>query len=279
MTTVKELRDILVECGYSDEDLKGMKKADLVEAVAEAQGQTAEALLGIGDAVEEPEPMYVGSEETEEDATHVGPGDPDWTQFLLSELHEDELAQTDDGEPVVKVNGLRRLTEKHLGRIVEQNVNIVQTPNPDNQWTATSVVRVTVEHPATMMLTSISDAADCSLLNSDKKFSKFPTSMATTRAEARVLRKLLKINVVSEEEMLDNDDEDFDNPGGIQDPQIHMVNAMCTKLGINPQAFVSMGRRKLSDIAEASYREAQQMIQVLNEYQQNVDKIPVDIKE
>ena len=282
MTTVKELRDTLEGCGYDADDLKDMKKADLLGAVAEAQGDVEEAVTGLSEVDEaEDNSMYAdGPPETDTEvaANNVSPGDPDWTQFLLSELYDDELAQTDDGDPVVKVNGLRRLTEKHLGNILDQDVGVVQAPNADNQWTATVVVAITIEkHNGNVF--RMSDAADCSIINSDKKFSKFPTSMATTRAEARVLRKALKINVVSEEEMLDNDDVDFDNAGSILEPQVHMINAMCSRIGVNTREFVGLGKRKLNDIADATQREAANMIQVLNEYQQNTSKIPEEIKE
>ena len=33
MTTVKELRDVLESCGYEADDLKDMKKSDLVEII------------------------------------------------------------------------------------------------------------------------------------------------------------------------------------------------------------------------------------------------------
>ena len=280
MTTVKDLREILTSCGYEEEDLQGMKKAELEEAVEEAQGQSAVAVAELSDAETVKDEMYSKVEDvpTKPD---IGPGDPDWTQFLLSELHEEELAKSEKGDTVVKVNGLRRLAEKHLGNIVDQNVQVVQCPNPDNQWTATVVVTITIlsHYRNGNIEYRMSDAADCSIINSDKKFSKFPTSMATTRAEARVLRKMLKINVVSEEEVLDNDDVDFDNAGSILEPQIHMINAMCNRIGVNAHAFVAMGKRRLENIKDATQREAAQMIQLLNTYQQNLKKIPDDIKE
>ena len=53
--------------------------------------------------------------------------DPEWSEYLLDQLSDSELI---NGAPTV--DGLRRITQKCFGEIVESHTQIIETPTSQN---------------------------------------------------------------------------------------------------------------------------------------------------
>lgn len=139
----------------------------------------------------------------EKPAVDEGPRmtDPGWTQAVLDQLEEDEMY---DGAP--KADGLRRLVEKIIGPIISIDNVVVEAPkhgaagSEKNTATVTSRMQIlSTQYNRPFLVSATADAND---LSCSHPFNKYLSSMAETRAEARVYRKALRLkNVVSSEEI------------------------------------------------------------------------------
>ncbi len=122
------------------------------------------------------------------------PTDPAWNDYVMSQFVAEELQ---DGKPTV--DGLRRLVELLIGNIEVSSTHINQSPSPENGWTATATHEIGVK--TSDGFKSYSGSADSNPDNTDHPYSKYPTAIAETRAEARALRKLLRLRNASAEEL------------------------------------------------------------------------------
>jgi len=112
--------------------------------------------------------------------------DTDWE----AKLEADETLKRDDGKQVVLLKGLQRLAEE--AGILKGKAQIL-TPSPKLiQCIYTTIFDDNTEWDGT---------ADCTPENCDEPFSKYPTAVAESRAEARSLRKALGIRMLSAEEI------------------------------------------------------------------------------
>ena len=134
-------------------------------------------------------------------------GSYDWHQYVMSQFKEDEL-QNDNPT----VDGLRRVVELLIGEIVLSESTLVSAPTVGYDRACVShrvVLSNGHEH---------TDLADSYWRNTDKKYREFPVAVASTRAEGRVLRKILKLRkVVAAEE---HNNMEIEDDGFIKDEQI-----------------------------------------------------------
>lgn len=206
--------------------------------------------------------------------------DPTWSDYVLKQFQEDE---TIDGNPTV--DGLRRVTKLLLGDIIESCAKVIQVPVPNNEFTAT------VEHEVVIKWTREVDAflperrifrevADVNILNCDPEFRRFASSTASTRAEARALRKALMLKrVVAAEEVTEvPPDTNTDNPGKITKNQLNFITQLCKRNNINLLKYINMGTNKFDKVEDVPYGTAVKMTGVLSEFQRNPDKIKDAIK-
>ena len=193
--------------------------------------------------------------------------DPEWSDYVLSHLTEDEKY---DGHP--KTDGVRRLVEKFIGPITNVDTRVVQCPATDNHNRAVVNCSVTL-NPGAMTANgdywTYCGSADADLRNTDAPFNQFPTAIAETRAFGRALRQALRIKTAVAEELSENAvaiAEQEDEQIKISDAQIKVLGTMCKKLDINLEKFVNGGVLKYDTIRAVSRNKARVMMKTLNEY-------------
>jgi hypothetical protein len=200
--------------------------------------------------------------------------DPDWSDYVFKHFEEDEMI---DGNPTV--DGLRRVTKKLIGDIVESVCNVVQAPLPNNDFSATVEHAVRIVHRETGREIYFREVADVNIANCDAEFRRFATSTASTRAEARALRKALMLKrVVAAEEITTVAPDTPDNVGKITKNQINFLVQLCKRNNINLMKYINLGTNKFDKIEDVPYSISVKMIGVLNEYQQKPEKIKDSIK-
>jgi len=121
--------------------------------------------------------------------------DPGWNDYVMSLFNEDEVIE---GMP--KVAGLRRVAELIMGPPLFSGPTQVFPSNEiDSPGRSTVVFTVQFQHA------SYADVADSWMGNTDDNFVIYNTAMASTRAEARALRKALGLHKASYEEITKKD--------------------------------------------------------------------------
>lgn len=208
---------------------------------------------GIADDFEIEKDDYYGDPDVV-DANQPDFGSEEWSDFVLSQLTEDEYVD-EDGQIMPCCHGLRRLAEVLLGTISGGVKNIIY-PDPDDPRRVVVVYELLVENfdGKTRVFTEV---ADTSLDNTDAFFLDFAVATASTRAEARALKKALLIKGVTADEVkkgdrkrmlgLDTDStpvtgtvssEEPDDDTPISDKQYQFLEVMGKKGDINIVKFV-----------------------------------------
>lgn len=206
---------------------------------------------------------------------------PEWNDYVMSQFEENELIE---GMPLAA--GLRRVAELLCGRIVFSGPTQVFPPqNENSHGRATVVWKVEFDNGMCFC-----DVADCWEGNTDDTFCAFAVATAATRAEARALRKALRIRSVSAEEVTkkntaaivrnavkETSEGEYDDSSRMTDPQSNFISVKCKQLNINPVSFFKE-IFNLSTTRKITKRSASDAIDKLNEFQRNSDEIPESIK-
>ena len=208
--------------------------------------------------------------------------DPEWNDYVLGLFDEKELY---DGRPLC--HGLRRVAELLFGNIMVSRPVKVFPPQDDNGvGRATVIWEVVFENGS-----AFSDVADCWEGNTDDTFCAFNTATAATRAEGRALRKALRLRVVAAEEITKKDtakiakdiskkkgldvSSEYDSSGKMTDPQARFIDSKSKQLNIDAKKILKeVFHVKL--ISKTTKKQASDVIEKLNEYQQNKGSIPTD---
>lgn len=158
--------------------------------------------------------------------------DPRWTEYALSFLSESEQY---NGNP--KADGLRRLVELLIGPIVAQDTLLLhfpmhgETEHHKNGATARSQIRVQSRETGDYIVASA--VADASGVSCVHPYNKFLSSIAETRAEGRVYKKILRLqNVVTSDELPQGVDS-HSGPDYINSNQIDAIDSICKKVDLN----------------------------------------------
>lgn len=193
---------------------------------------------------------------------------PKWTEYVLSHLHPNEKS---DGYPTMQ--GLRRLVEYFVGPIVETRSNVVMAPSDMNGNHATVVTTVVVEKK-NGTFTVVEGCANANDLNVDKKYKKFPVSMAQSRAEARAYTRVLNLHTVSADEVVNEgeiEDQDL-----ITEKQIKTIENICNRANIKLEKVLEkhgLANTLLKDIKDSKARE---LLALLISYEQT--GVPEELK-
>ncbi len=206
-----------------------------------------------------------------------------WVDYVMSLFQDNEM---EGGNP--KVNGLRRVTEKIVGRVVGCKSKIVQVPSPDNGQRATVSHTVQI-HDANVGMLAFTGSADAAMSNiDDKQFQRYPVAMAETRAEGRAYRRALGLYGICAAEEIDNNpasNADFQpvaptSEDAIKPTQVSLLNVLCSNDGsrgmninINKFAQKEIGKNMM----QASFDECKKLIKVLSSYQGDTSKIPQEL--
>lgn len=202
---------------------------------------------------------------------------PEWTPFIMKQFLDDEIY---DGAPTV--DGLRRLTHLHIGEIIQSTSRVVQAPSNQNGYNAC------VEHHITIRLVycdkQYSGVADVDLRNTNPEFARFASATAETRAEARALRKALRLrHIVTAEELTDVPIEESGADGFITSGQINLINYICNRCNINAMELIKLSKKKhgyneaWGNIKKIPYAAAQKIYADLNEFQRKPNSVPPEI--
>lgn len=224
--------------------------------------------------------------ELEEAVAEPDMTDPAWSEFVLKHFEENELDPT--GKPLV--HGLRRVTHLLLGPILKSFAHTVQAPAfiPGNE-------RLTMLQPAVVeyhievlngrvgpgeeaYLVQVSDVADVYYGNTDAMFARFPTATAATRAEARCLRKLLRLKTPAAEEMTTVPVEEASVDGFITPTQLSFLNNLCRRCNINGAKYINLGKKKYERAHDISFNAAIKMAEHLSGLQNEPGNIDEKLK-
>ena len=239
----------------------------------------------IGEAISEPR------EETQEGEGEVTyrptPSDPEWTDYVLGQLTEDEIIKDKNnpkkGYPTT--DGLRRLVEKLVGTIVKSHTLIHQVPSIDNERRATVSVTISIfaENIIYNQLLEFTGAADVYSGNSCVPFGNHPVATAETKAEGRAYKRALKIKVSTYEEINGaSSNEIAYNMFGtetdsilIKPDQLNFIDILCQRLDINPTKFIKKFLPNFNQLPkQLPYDESCNLLRELQNHQG--DKILID---
>jgi len=207
---------------------------------------------------------------------------PEWHDYAMTLFQEDELM---NGHPLV--TGLRRVSELVLGPMAFSGPTWVKPTDRDDHHGRATVI-FTIEFANGLRCSEVADSWEG---NTDDMFCAFAVAIASTRAEARALRKVLKIKGVAAEELTKKDTAkivrdiskqnnssagDYNDQGRMSDAQLNFIDIKCKQLGIN-------GAKLFKDIFNIDQRKkvskkvASDVIDALNNYQRDKSSIPEEI--
>lgn len=207
---------------------------------------------------------------------------PEWHDYAMGLFDPSEMV---DGHPLVA--GLRRVSELVLGPIVFSGpTQVFPVQRDDHHGRATVVFSVEFANGS-----RYAEVADSWEGNTDDTFCAYAVAIASTRAEARALRKALKIKGVAAEELTKKDtakivreissqktasDGDYNDQSRMSDAQLNFIDIKCKQLNIN-------GAKMFKDLfnvdshRKVSKKIASDIIDRLNEFQRDKNLIPTTI--
>ena len=211
------------------------------------------------------------------------PTDPKWNDYVLDQFEDNEMF---DGRPLCA--GLRRVSELLLGRIVSSRPTQIFAPDSGNEIGRATVIWEVVFQDGSLF----SDVADAWEGNTDDAFQVFVTATAATRAEGRALRKALRLKTVAAEEMtskdtakiakdiskkkgLDVSSSEYDSSGTTTGPQANFIDGKSKQLNVDAQKILKEVANVVI-ISKTTKKQASDVIEKLNEYQQKKNTIPTD---
>tara|TARA_A100001201_G_C4096161_1_gene203903 strand:+ start:5840 stop:6598 length:759 start_codon:yes stop_codon:yes gene_type:complete len=208
---------------------------------------------------------------------------PEWHDYAMTLFEENELV---DGHPLVA--GLRRVSELVLGPMTFSGPTWVKPTDRDDHHGRATVV-FTVEFANGVKCAEVADSWEG---NTDDMFCAFAVAIASTRAEARALRKVLKIRGVAAEELTKKDTAkivrdiskqnnssagDYDDTGRMSDAQYNFIDVKCKQLNVNG-ARLFKDKFKVDNNRKISKKVASDIIDVLNDYQRDKGTIPSELR-
>lgn len=191
--------------------------------------------------------------------------DPGWTDYVLSQLTDDEMS-----DKFPKTEGLRRLVTKLLGDIIESKSELVCSPNYDN------VLSTVVSHKLTILTDegstkTFTGLADASPRNLDGDYDKYPSAVASTRALGRAVRDALQLkNIVVAEEISKASPDDK-----VLSVQVVAIKNLSDKLGLNVMKVINFSNKieMFKRVEDLDRQTAQEVMRKLNELQQNTGNL------
>jgi len=188
----------------------------------------------------------------------ISEGDEEWTMYILGQLTNDELH---DGFPTV--DGLRRITEKLYGTIIESKTTILEVP--DNNYTkCTASHELVVRKHGYLYDTTVNAVVDVRADQIDEPFKSFLVATADSRAEGKAYRRLLKLKVCSAEELNDKNDSDSNIAANPQ--QLLLIDHLCKRNDLNILKVIGK-YGTFKDIEEMTKQTAKQIMKDISNYQ------------
>ncbi len=206
---------------------------------------------------------------------------PEWHDYAMTLFQEDELM---NGHPLV--TGLRRVSEIVLGPMSFSGPTWVKPTDRDDHHGRATVI-FTIEFASGLRCSEVADSWEG---NTDDMFCAFAVAIASTRAEARALRKVLKIKGVAAEELTKKDTAkivrdlskqnnssggDYNDSARMSDAQYNFIDIKCKQLNVNGGKLFK-NKFKVDNNRKISKKVASDIIDVLNDYQRDKSTIPTE---
>lgn len=214
--------------------------------------------------------------------------DPGWNDYLMGLFTEEEVKEEND-KKFPYVHGLRRVSELVFGKpLFSGPIQVFPSTDSDIPGRATVLYKVEWED------STYTEVADCWLGNTDPMFLPFTVAMASTRAEARALRKALKLKNAAAEELTKVDTAEVSRQAlqnavstkptdgntsdeTLSDRQDNFINTLCDRAGIDRAKFISTVL-KVTNPGKLTKRIASEAIDLLNGYANQTMNTPDSIK-
>lgn len=205
--------------------------------------------------------LDVIEEETEqpevEEKVRPNDGDPKWTEYVLDKLEDEELYE---GFPTV--DGLRRVTEAVFGTVIQSTTDILEIPD-ENCAKCTAIHTLMVRKHRGLEIVTVNAAVDVVKKYVKPPYDKFIVAMADSRAEGKAYRRLLKLKILSAEE-LQADDEDTHI---LIDPQVVIaLSNLCKRQDLNVLEVVKK-YGKFKNIDEVPKHVARTILKAISNHQ------------
>jgi hypothetical protein len=210
--------------------------------------------------------------------------DKEWSDYVLSLLGDNDKF----GDNPTR-DGLRRIAEYLIGPIIRKSTHIIQAPKDKHGIATVSVTIVFHVNDGISLfncreINSISEdaSADCGEYNVESPFSLHQTATAETRAEARALRKILRLHkVVAAEEIVDKSvieknkaetvhNENLEIDELITEEQANLLDIMCQRCNVSVIDLINIGKTKYDNIEKVPSSVSFKLIKYLNEIQQKI---------
>ena len=279
--SVENLRKMLIDSGkYSLEEVQNIKgKANLVEAIMSLNKESNSA-IELLDSVEIIDDSFQSNDEEVDEVQPPNYYSHDWHNYVMSHFQEDELV---NGFP--KIDGLRRVAELLLGDIIETGPTKLESSGQH----AFCVYQIRFDWKMSEGHYKVFTASGgSSKENTDDLFSIYPECIAETRAEARALRRALKIRIAAADEIknvkmakqpqVTSSTGEWSENELISSTQRKFLEKKCAQLEIDLMKFVNNGKSKYNSVDEVTKDTATKMITAINLYQQNIEQIPPLLK-
>ena len=269
MVTVAEIRTKLIDAGFDSETVNNTKgKAALLDLLGEyEETKNLDPELKDLDNVWDQD-----QEENEEDSTPPIYS-KEWNDYVMSHFWDEELIEDAKKDKHPNIYGLRRVTQLLIGDIVTARCKVVHAPTvQDNTATVEFLVRILNKDGT---LKEYSDAADAHLRNSQTPYDLHLTSVATSRAESRVFRKILNLRMISHEEVVPDGPIITTNEEFITPQQLSFLNLLSERLNINTLKFIEsvLKMETHGDLTKITYIEAAEILEKLDKLQR-IKSIP-----
>lgn len=214
------------------------------------------------------------------------------TENWMSQLNEDEIFNSDKG-PAPRLHGLRRLAKPYiLSEESKVNALIVvpkeykrtlETSNGEDDVMSKTEVVGTYNFPMASVTFNItlvdgrtfSDSADAFYSNCEA-LALFPTAVASARAEARCLRKVLGIREHAAEEIVDKDPgeelaPDDDSP--IKPEQTKLIEKILKQIDMSLKDLLEeITTREVFSAEELTTGEARKALRLLNDHKKKKNR-------
>lgn len=207
------------------------------------------------------------------------------TEDWMSQLTEDEIFNSHKG-PAPRLHGLRRLAkpfilteESRVNALIvvpREYVRTIQTTNGEDHVMSKSEVISTHNFPMASVTFTVtlqdgrtfSDSADAFFPNCEQ-LGLFPTAVASSRAEARCLRKVLGITEHAAEEIVDKDPGEElapDDDSSVKPEQSKLIEKMLGTVEISLKDLLeSITTREVYVVGDLTTGEARVAIRQLND--------------
>lgn len=265
---VDQLRQALIDLGVEEAEVAKMTKPQLITSYEKL------SVVSTDDEFDFNTESSGASEPVSslQEAIGVRYGSPEWTQYVLGQLNQDEHV---DGYP--KCSGLRRVAPMILGPIISSKASFVHVSHSEPRsvtvnyevvfdWALDTIVGFgNLEQRGD--LRTFGGLADC--VESNNTYGVHPAATAETKAESRALRKALAINVITAEEITSGqrDDPPKKTDDRINNPLKQVIQAKAKQLGLDlGELCKKAGIDKIID--EITMGEGRKLIALINSAQQ-----------